>query len=90
MRVSVSKAKVEKVVKTPHNPVFIKSTVFGEIELFFTARTAINPITKQPIRFITRVFIGKVNGSLSGIRPIRYLKHAPIPPPKATTKQFNI
>lgn len=73
MRVSVSKAKVENVVKPPHNPVLIKSTVFGASELFFTARAAISPIAKQPIRFITRVFTGKVNGSLRGIRPVRYL-----------------
>ena len=90
MSVSVSKAKGEKVVKPPHKPVYIKSTVFGESELFFTARAAISPITKQPRRFITRVFTGKVNGSLRGIRPIRYLRQAPIPPPNATTKQFNI
>ena len=90
IRVSVSSAKVEKVVKPPHKPVFIKSTVFGESELFLTARAAIRPITKHPRRFITRVFTGKANGSLSGIRPIRYLRQAPIPPPKATIKQFNI
>ena len=90
MRFSVSKAKVEKVVNPPHKPVFIKRTVFGESELFFTASAAIRPITKQPRRFITRVFTGKVNGSLRGIRPVRYLRQAPIPPPNATTKQFNI
>lgn len=56
MRVSVSKAKVEKVVKSPHNPVFKKSTVFGESDEFFTAKDAIRPIKKQPDRFITRVF----------------------------------
>lgn len=90
MRVSVSKAKVEKVVKPPHNPVLIKSTSLGDSELFFNARDATSPITKQPKRFITKVFTGKINGSLRGIRPIKYLKLAPIPPPKATTKQFNI
>lgn len=46
MRVSVSKAKVEKVVNPPHNHVLIKITVFGDSELFFTARAVISPITK--------------------------------------------
>ena len=50
MRVSVSKAKVEKVVKPPHNPVLTKSTSLGDSELFFNARDATSPITKQPKR----------------------------------------
>ena len=89
-RVSVSKAKVEKVVNPPHNPVLINRTVRGESDVVFAAMAAISPITKQPRRFINSVFTGKVKDSFNGMSPIKYLRQAPIPPPKATTKQFNI
>lgn len=87
---AVSRENVEKVVKPPHIPTFKKSSNFGSIFSFFETAKAIQPIANAPAIFIKKVLIGNDVGFLIGIKPIRYLKTAPINPPKPTTKQFNI
>lgn len=49
------------------------------------------PIKKQPIIFIKNVAIGRlILNKLTQQIPVKYLKQAPIPPPKNTAKMFNI
>lgn len=70
-RFELSRAKVEKVVKPPQIPTFMKRTSFGFRLLDFNVRAVTSPITKHPITFIANVFIGKRNCSLTGINPMR-------------------
>lgn len=87
---AVSSAKVENVVNPPHRPTLRKSSICGLISTFLETETAIAPITMQPMIFIINVLIGKRVVSLTGIRPIKYLKTDPTNPPAPTASIFNI
>ena len=47
------------------------------------------PIMSAPSMFIINVFIGNESGFFIGMRPIKYLKTAPIKPPSPTITQFS-
>ena len=65
----------------------IASVVCG---VLFSAVRNYFEIKKQPIMFITKVFIGNCSDSFNGINPIKYLKIVPTAPPSPTIKQLII
>lgn len=67
-------------------PVFRKSCALFEI-FFCVANPTMTPISKAPVKFVTKVNIGKV--LLQGIQLIAYLNIAPIAPPSPTIKIFK-
>lgn len=80
-----SKAKLEKVVNPPQNPIAIR--YFSELSVFpvFCRYPNANPIIKLPKTFTVIVCIGNLKSKYLFVETdIKYLKMLPAPPPNPT------
>ena len=80
--------KVEKVVSPPKNPTVKNNFNWGGILYLCKIKLQIYPKIKQPIMFALNVAKGRLN--FDKARLIKYLKLAPIPPPKNTKRKLNM
>ena len=81
---TVSKLKVEKVLRPPNKPVFMNNLICGEIKPVCRSIPMIKPINNPAITFETSVPKGKATPKFLKKTASKYLKHEPKNPPTPT------
>lgn len=90
IKLTLSKPKVEKVVKAPRNPVAINNfNSLGKFALSVKI-SVIMPIKKQPTIFVHNVAVGKFILLLARPKLKLYLANAPNAPPNEIYNKFII